>query len=406
MKRIKIVFIHYGGALGGAPISLASLAGGLDRNRYEPVVILTDHGPAMEFFKRTNVPCRIEPMRSGLFLGASTKIGIRSLSRFVFNYQKTLDVMHRVIETEKPDIVHLNTSVLLPHARIVNSFSIPLIWHVREMLQDGILGRMLVNEINKRASYVITTTNTVRDIFPDKRNVITIYNAVDLNYFHPLIARQNGSRIRNELGINKNRFVVAIVGHVTRAKGHYVFLEAAHHAVKINPNILFMVIGGGDLPAHYTRSWKGHIKRMINMPMNNDEDLQQKVHKYGLDKHFMFLPFRYDMPEMLGAVDLIVFPSVKAEGFGRPLMEAMATARPVVATAIGPTAELLQDGNTGWLVPPDDPHALSEAICNCTERSEEELALIGQKQRKRAEEIFDLNKQVVCIQQLYDDVLS
>src|SRR5207248_4885897 len=144
-------------------------------------------------------------------------------------------------------------------------------------------------------------------------------------------------------------------------------------------------VTGGVSPA-YAHSWKGRLKRTVNMPLDNLDALMRQskpgqLHVTG---------FRQDIPHVLAATDVLVFPSLLPEGFGRPIIEAMAAERPVVATDVGPSRELLGP-DAGLLVPPD-AHALAHAITRMLANAalRERMGAAG---RRRVAECFSLDGQ-------------
>jgi glycosyltransferase involved in cell wall biosynthesis len=101
-------------------------------------------------------------------------------------------------------------------------------------------------------------------------------------------------------------------------------------------------------------------------------DLERRVEELGLRERVHFLGERPDVERLLPGMDVFVLSS-REEGIPNALLEAMAAARPAVATAVGGTPEVLEDGRTGWLVPPGDPRALAAALdMALTDRAEAE----------------------------------
>ena len=98
--------------------------------------------------------------------------------------------------------------------------------------------------------------------------------------------------------------------------------------------------------------------------------LEARAEALGLTPRVRFLGERADVERLLPGMDLFVLSS-REEGIPNALLEAMAAARPCVATAVGGTPEVLRDGETGWLVPPGDPAALAEALAEALARPEE-----------------------------------
>ena len=109
------------------------------------------------------------------------------------------------------------------------------------------------------------------------------------------------------------------------------------------------------------------------------------------------------MPSLMAAITLLVV-ATEAEPFGRVILEAMASGKPVVGTASGGTPELVQEGQTGFLVPPLDPEAMARAILRLL-KNPEEAKRMGENGRRRVEAEFSLEVHVQKIQALYHSLL-
>ena len=129
--------------------------------------------------------------------------------------------------------------------------------------------------------------------------------------------------------------VAALVPH----KGQRYLIEAAHLVVQQVPDARFVILGEGELREH----------------------LEKQVHEHHLEKHVLLPGFRTDVLGCLKGFDLFVMSSV-TEGLGTSLLDAMAAARPIVATTAGGIPEIVEDGVNGLLVPPRDAKALADAI--------------------------------------------
>lgn len=200
--------------------------------------------------------------------------------------------------------------------------------------------------------------------------VVTIPNGLDLSSFDP--ARYNGRAIRSEFSVDSEAFLIGVVGRISPAKGHEEFLQSAVHVREAVPGAKFLVIGS---------------------PSDDEKQYAQKVrkraHDEGLGEAVIFTNFREDIPAIVSALDLFVFPS-HIEAFGSSLIEAMAMEKACVATAAGGVLDIVENGVSGLLVPPRNSEALTEAIV-CLVKDEKRREQLGRAARKRVEEKFDVN---------------
>jgi glycosyltransferase involved in cell wall biosynthesis len=166
--------------------------------------------------------------------------------------------------------------------------------------------------------------------------ISVIYSGIDFSLFdEPVDVR----RVRAELGIPPGHRLVGAVGHLVPCKGHLHLLEAAARVRSRHENVTFCIAGKGNMRPK----------------------LEQRIAELDLNGSVRLLGDRDDIPHLLPAFDLFCQPSLW-EGLGRALTEAMYTARPVVASAVNAIPELVEDGETGLLVPPGDVPALENAL--------------------------------------------
>jgi glycosyltransferase involved in cell wall biosynthesis len=211
-----------------------------------------------------------------------------------------------------------------------------------------------------------------------------IPDAVDTTRFHP----NNDSRpLRSTWGIAPDQVLIGVVGRIHTGKGHGVLVEAVSMLHDRCPQARFVVVGdvvpGQPQPKH---------------------DLEAAIARHGLVNRVTLAGFCADAPSVMAALDVLVLPSTSPEPFGLVLVEAMASAKPVVATAHGGPLDIILDGQTGLLVPPGDAQALAAAL----ERLIADPGLraaMGAAGRKRAEAQFAFEPHVAAFQSLYDRAL-
>jgi glycosyltransferase involved in cell wall biosynthesis len=131
---------------------------------------------------------------------------------------------------------------------------------------------------------------------------------------------------------------------------------------------------------------------------------RKEVHDAGLDNKLTINDFRADMPDVFAAFDIFVLPSILPEPFGLVVIEAMASGKPVVATAPGGPSETVVDGETGFLVPPSDASAIAKALEELLADPAKRISM-GDAGRRRAREVFSLPRYVSEFEELYDSIL-
>jgi glycosyltransferase involved in cell wall biosynthesis len=211
---------------------------------------------------------------------------------------------------------------------------------------------------------------------PDK--VVTIHYGLDLSGHH--IGDGARSMIRAELGLPPQAPVFGSVCRLIEQKGLSDGLRAFWQVSRQSSEAHYVIIGDGPLR----------------------EQLQQEVEGYGLAHRVHFLGWRKDAAQLMAGLDALVMPS-KWEGFGLVVLEAMAAKLPVIATRVSALPEIVVDGETGFLVAPDDIQALSQAMIDICEYPAQahEFGLAG---RARLEAEFTAAKMIERTFALYSEL--
>lgn len=209
--------------------------------------------------------------------------------------------------------------------------------------------------------------------FP-KEKIRVIANGVDLSRF--ALTRQSDD-YKTRLGLPANALVFGAIGRVVPVKAYPTLLQAAKLIFDEIPMAHLVMVGDGP----------------------QLEALVQLAEEYQIAARVHFLGARKDVPEILRAFDVFVLSS-ESEGMSNTILEAMASARPVVATAVGGNPELVVDRETGLLVPPHDPPAMAAAIMKLL-RDTELCRQMGWLGRQRVEEKFSLEVMVQNYANIY-----
>ncbi len=362
----------------GPANSLLALTDHLPRNRYDAYVALREPGSLS-----SDLEARKEKY---FFLSLPKPSGLNAL-RFILNLPLAIQRLVRFIAQHRIDLIHVHQSVSVWGLIAGKLAGIPVVLHVREILENRLFYKMLF----ALSSQTIAISNAVRACLirnvPNcsERRISVVYNAADLTHFHP--KKSDGKELRAEWGIPENARLVLMVSKLIEIKGHLDFVKSCALSRKRFPDAVFMIVGG-DMPGHEAYA----------------EKVRQAVHEHLLEDVFHFAGFQRDVERFLGAADVVVQPSTCEEGLGRVAIEAMAMEKPVVATQAGGLPEVVRDGITGYIVPKNDPETLASRITKLLE-DPKLCAKMGKAGRAIAHQQFGVPEHVASVAGIYDKLL-
>ncbi len=329
MRPAQRSIVHYadGSAFGGVERTLLQLLAHTDRSRWRPV-LFHHAGPGVELLvtgaHELGVTTRAVPRMQGVR-------ALRRLPHFV-----------RSLRREQPAVFHAHLNWLLSckfglmAARIAG---VPLViaslqqfllppWRPNVYWQQ----RIVASAVDRYVAVSQAIANQLSGSFDVPTGKIgVIHNGIPVDTFDGRSVPRGKSAVPD----GAHRPIVLTVARLDDQKGHDFLLEA----IADIPDGTFVFAGDGDRRAA----------------------LEEKAHRLGVASRVLFLGHRTDVPTLLAECDLFVLPSLY-EGFPLSVLEAMASAKPVVATAVGGTPEAVVDGVTGHLVRPEEPAALADAI--------------------------------------------
>jgi glycosyltransferase involved in cell wall biosynthesis len=262
--------------------------------------------------------------------------------------------LKKLVERIEPDVIHCNHMLAKPVGVGVGAATrTPVALHVRNIHAHGIeraffqaLGRARsVRKIlcNSRAS-----AEPFLAVVPDK--VAVAYNFVDLSQFERSKVQP---RLRAEFGLPAQAVVIGYLGRIIEWKGIDVLIRAFARVHRECPDAWLVIVGDND----------GLLKR------DRRAEYEALARELGVSDRTRFTGFKDDVRPYVADFDLLALPSRKPEPFGRVLIEAMALGVPAVATAHGGAVEVVNDGQNGLWVRPDDADDLAEKLLSlCADR--------------------------------------
>jgi len=382
-RKLKILYISHSIGMDGSERCLFNLLKYLDRNKFIPIVVLPGDGPLKKKLECIGVKTIIAPLVWWIPL-------IRDVvSNNLGDIMDRCNKLAALIEEEDIDIVHTNTSVIAEGAIAAKMTGRPHIWHLHEILnghpslRPSIPLYLTYRLIDLLSDLVVVVSQTLKKavsegISPEMIKVI--YNGVDST---------GGSEseiekpFRPEIKLSDNYILVCTVGPIIKEKGYHTFVEAAKRVLEKKNNMRFISVGNiGD----------------FNLLLS----LRSKIRDGISEKKFQFLGYRSDIWRILKEIDIYIVSS-ETESFGLTMVEAMAAGKPVIATRCGGPEEIVVDGETGLLVPINDPDALAEAIISLANDpgKRHQMGLSG---KRHYEALFTAEKYCNAFENLYTEL--
>ncbi|MCC7418046.1 MAG: glycosyltransferase [Acidobacteria bacterium] len=279
----------------------------------------------------------------------------------------------RIIRDLNPSVVHAHDPHAVAAAALALSLSTaatgPALIASRRVafhLQQNAFSRWKHRQVDCFIAASETIHATLLHDGIDASRIVTVYEGIDVHR----IQAEPAANIHAELWLPRHAPVVGAAGALSPEKGHRHLIDAAALVVREVPDARFVILGEGDLRL----------------------SLERQIKELGLDKHVLLPGFRPDVLAFLRAFDLFVMPSI-SEGLGTSLLDAMAAAKPTVASNTGGIPEVVIDGTTGFLVPPRDHHALARAIVRLL-KDEELRARMGNAGFERVQAVFSAAQMV------------
>lgn len=340
----RLLFVNHTGEMGGAEFVLAEL---VERLNVKSKVVLLSNGSFAQRLKSSVDVSIFDGDEDLLSLGRETS----GFARLWALRYLPLIVRALSIEAKRVDVVYANSKkALLFAALAARKARRPLIWHQHDEmhvprtlpLRARVSEEVLVRMLNRYASQVISVSQASADTLIAAGGrpglPVVIHNGLDPARYAQAVDR---AVVRREIGLPLNVPLVGCFGRLTEWKGQSVLVDALARL----PQAHAVLVGG----AFFGES-------------GYEIALRAQIERLGLVQRVRFLGHRDDVPRLMRAVDVVAHPSTEFDPCPRVVLEALHSEAPLVATAVGGVPELMEDGVSGLLVPPNDVQALAEAL--------------------------------------------
>ncbi|MBN2244687.1 MAG: glycosyltransferase family 4 protein [Candidatus Aminicenantes bacterium] len=372
MSKIRILEIIDRPFLGGGQKNLLSIAEALDRSKYEIEVCSQDNGPLVEELKQKNI--------------RHLPVSIRKITSL-----KAVKKLRNLMKEQGYDIVHTHGGIAGLYGRWAAFRSgIPVVIHtlhgIHYLYYRNFLlrwGYVFLERLFSRFTQTVIFVSHA-DMEKGRRHRLApfekmkvVKNGIDFDKVRVAAVIPEKFNLKEQLGLENDFFFLGTVARIHRQKNIPGLIKAAVVLQDALPEARFIIVGDGPMMAK--------VKNMIE--------------RFGLQEIVFLLGERPDAHRIMSQFDVFILPSLW-EGLPYVLMEAGALGLPVVASNIAGVREIIQDGETGFLVPKDNPQELVEAIIQL--KSDPKLrSELGKRLQEKIQSEYSITRMIREIEEIY-----
>jgi glycosyltransferase involved in cell wall biosynthesis len=402
-ERIRVLYCesNVDGTIGGSHYCLLYLVEGLDKTRFEPIVVFHQDNPLVPRFRESAETLVLE--RPAPYVPAALRspmarrypwlfLPVRLAQRAVnfFSFMALIERYMTLLRARRIQIVHLNNSIIRHHDWMLAAMltRTPALTHERGINRWYSRASKL---FSRRLRAVISMSKSIRDFLVsggvDTSNVRVLYDGVTPSALR--ITREPAA-IRQSLDIGPSDKVIGIVGNVRRWKGQEVVVRALPAIVAQHPSTVCLIVGApADSAAD--RAYVAH--------------LQSLVRELGVERNVRFLGYQKHPHDFVNVMDVVLHASIEPEPFGMVVLEAMAMRKPMVGSRAGGVPEMVVEGVTGYTYPPGDSAELAERV-NALLADPQAARALGEAAYTRVVAHFSADQYVRDVESFYRAILA
>lgn len=367
LGKTKVLMLHGSSDLYGASKIFLLTATLLQKEGATVVVVLSEEGILAEELRKQGI--RVELIQLGIVRRKYFNVGglVNRLKVMAAAYRKLASLAEEVGITH----VYSNTAAVWVGAALAKGRGYVHIWHLHEIiLRPGWFSKLMGKMVQHASDKVIVVSGAVKSHWErhiERNKLHLVYNGIDYNPY-----LWNAIDLREELGIPDDACVIGMVGRVNSWKGQPYFLEISEELNKKFLNLHFVLVGDA-FPG------EEHLF----------EGLEQKILENKFKHSIHNLGFKKNISPALATMDIFILPSILPDPFPTVILEAMASAKPVVATAQGGALEMISNGKTGYHIPWDNALEAAEIVGKLV-KDKNQREVIGLNARNSVLENFSL----------------
>lgn len=389
-QLIKIFYITHTQTdvnLDGATRDLFLIASSLNRSLFEPVFLTPTPGLISPFLRKA----KIKEINVPMWKTTKTVHAVSFSDYFIKTLCTGFSLMH-IFNIEKPQIAHVNCNVNFWGAFIPKLVNIPVLWHIREYIENDRENRTYCSFFQSFSTRVFTTARHNKQHLIEggvsKRKIRIIPSSLEIKPLNYGRMQRLRKHIFRRFSIPLHVKIVGFVGRIRRDKGIREFIEMAAAVSNVYPEVLFLIFGSFELSSE---DFGKEIKYLISTR--------------GINDKVIFMGTFAQTEEIYSCLDILVTPFTRIEPFGRVITEAMERGIPVVSFDRGGPSEIIKHEKTGILVPHGNMKALMKAVLDLINNPDKRRE-ISCRARKDAVKRFDIKKLSITYRKIYQDILK
>lgn len=400
MKPLRVLYIHFTGAFGGASRSLYEVLAELTPQHLSPMFI-TQQGSVVDFFSKLGPVVSVKGLtqlnntRYGYYRGARWLVLLRELAYLPYTISALRTAKRQFGDV---DIIHINEFTGLIALWLAKQyFKVPAIVHVRSVARDdtrSLRTHLVSLMFHKLANRVIAIDQNVRASLPANLPVSIIHNSFRVK------AQGDTDKITQSLArLSPSSFKVGFVGNLLKVKGITELIKAAHILKNKGFDVEFIVVGDDVKPS---KGLKSTVLRFLGLQQNSRADIEQMLDEYELYDNIHLLGFTSNIGHIYRFVNVLCFPS-HYDAPGRPIFEAGFYGKPSIVSVQKPYDDTLIHGVTGLAISPKSTDEIVSAIEYLINNPDKCLSM-GAAAKTLAEENFDVVRNSSKLLALYQSV--
>lgn len=361
MPNKSILVIHSAADLYGASKNLVRSLISFQKINLNPIVILPYDGHLVEEIEK--IGCEVLILDHGVI--RRQNLSAKGIFELLSQLKNSFTFLNKLIKERQIDLLYTNSNANVVGGLLHVWTRKKHIWHIHEIIQQPKWFKIALELYNRffgDVSICVSQAVIENHTLTPSKKLKLVYNGIDYHAF-----RNAQYDLKAEIGLPKETILIGMIARVSFWKGQKYFLNIASQLIINDKKIHFIMVGDAFPGYEYLY-----------------DEVNKEINSLNLKTHVIDLGYRSDVANILSGLDIFVLPSILPDPLPTTVLEAMASGKPVIATNHGGAREMVINGETGYLIPHDDPRNAASIIEELIKNREKriEMGIAGQKRVK------------------------